>query len=66
MNGNGSEQMPGEAVATKKQQPLSILSGLRACVTKSLALSEQERGRDLCRGQSSLDLRLQLDIFYFV
>lgn len=35
MNGNGSEQMPEEAAATKQQQ-LSVLSGLRACVTKSL------------------------------
>lgn len=63
MNGNGSEQMPGEAAAKATTALFSWIKGLCHKITN---LSEQERGQDLCRGQTCLDVRLQLEFFFIV
>lgn len=62
MSGNGSEQMPGEAVATKTTTALHFVR-IKGLCHKITDLSEQEPGRDLSRCQSGLDLRPQLVIF---
>lgn len=53
MNGNGSEQMPGEAAA-KATAALHFFPWIKGSCHKITDLSEQERGQDLCRGQTCL------------
>lgn len=55
MNGNGSEQMPGEAAA-EATTALHFFSWIKGLCHKITDLSEQERGQDLCRGQTCLDV----------
>lgn len=62
MSGNGSEQMPGEAVATETTTTLQFV-WIKGLCHKITDLSEQEPGRDLSRCQPGLDLRPQLGIF---
>lgn len=62
MSGNGSEQMPGEAVATKTTTALHFV-WIKGLCHKITDLSEQEPGRDLSRCQSGLDSRPQPGTF---